>query len=510
MCDDLKVFKIIFYSIAGLIMAGCAGVLVLAFQPSLTEQIADKLNGSGTKMEGGLYTDVQPGININWVNGGDRVNYEIPGSRPGRTPESVSGRTGYEAVKEEAEQVFPEESDSTAGAAPVGNTGAGLTFDEEFYPYYAMLNSDMQQLYCQIYANGQGLIQTFAPVVPVTIGQIKNVYEAVYNDHPEMFWLDGGYSCKYLQDGSCVEITLKFNSTASNLEAAKQDFQLYASRILSGAAALGTNAEKEQYAHDGLMLATDYDVNAPMNQSAYSALVQGRSVCAGYARAYQYLLQQLGIPCYYCTGYAGEDHAWNIVKLDGVYYNVDVTWDDTDPSTYDYYNKSDSALASTHMRTGLSVYLPACVSGFSSNTDENAAGTSDIAEFINPNPSEPLRWEGNPNSNIDTGLTAEEKKQQNLEIAGITEDEVRETMDEYYKDCLKQLIEVGKGDKQFANVIPESLWSTVEQVYTDGTYWKNYVEEALKELEAENYVIRLQVMRLGGGYYRVYHNVYTY
>ncbi len=510
MCEDLKIVKIIFYSIAGLIMAGCAGVLVLAFQPSLTEQIADKLNGSGTKMEGGVYTDVQPGININWVNGSGRVNYVIPDSRPGRAPASVSGRTDCDPIKEEAQQVPPEEEDSAAGTAPVGNTGAGLTFDEEFYPYYAMLNSDMQQLYCQIYANGQSLVQTFGPVVPVNIAQIKNVYEAVYNDHPEMFWLEGGYSCKYLPDGSCVEITLKYNQTASNLEAAKQDFQLYALRILSGAGAMGTNTEKEQYAHDGLMLAADYDVNAPMNQSAYSALVQGKSVCAGYARAYQYLLQQLGIPCYYCTGYAGEDHAWNIVKLDGNYYNVDVTWDDTEPSTYDYYNKSDRAFAATHMRTGLSVYLPACVTGFGQDTEEDAGITSDIAEFINPNPSEPLRWEGNPNSNIDMGLTAEEKKQQNLEIAGITEDEVRETMDEYYKDCLRLLKEVGKGDKQYDNVIPESLWNTVEQAYLNGDYKKKYVDEALKELEAEHFVIRIQIKRLGGGYYRIYHNVYTY
>ena len=144
------------------------------------------------------------------------------------------------------------------------------------------------------------------------------------------------------------------------------------------------------------------------------------------------------------------------------------------------------------------------------NTDENTEEISDIAEFINPNPSEPLRWEGNPNSNVDMGLTAEEKKQQNLEIAGITEDEVRETMDEYYKDCLKLLKDVGKGDKQYANVIPESLWNSVEQAYSTGAYRKGYVDEALKELGVENFVIRLQIERLGGGYYRVYHNVYTY
>ena len=97
-----------------------------------------------------------------------------------------------------------------------------------------------------------------------------------------------------------------------------------------------------------------------MNQSAYSALVEGKSVCAGYARAYQYLMQRLGIPCYYCTGFAGEDHAWNIVGLDDGYYNVDVTWDDTPGGEYDYFNKTDEDYADTHVRRDLSVNLPKC------------------------------------------------------------------------------------------------------------------------------------------------------
>ena len=69
------------------------------------------------------------------------------------------------------------------------------------------------------------------------------------------------------------------------------------------------------YVHDRLISRISYSKAATMNQSAYSALVGGKTVCAGYARAFQYLMQKLGIPCYYCTGFAGENHAWNIIKL---------------------------------------------------------------------------------------------------------------------------------------------------------------------------------------------------
>lgn len=523
----MKIIKGIFYGIAALIMAVCTMVLVCAFNPSLTGVLAEKMGNGPVASSGGLYGGVSPGVNARWMEGRGKTGYEIPDSRPGDPPASVSGRSGYEPVQEDARQVRPEE---TGGLPGTGDTGSGLSFDEEFYPYYAMLNSDMQQLYCQIYANAQQLAASFSPVVPVTVGQLKSVFEAVYNDHPQLFWLETGYSCKYLEDGGCVEIILKYNAAADNLGEAKQDFEAYARMILSGAWELGSDADVERYVHDMLMQMVVYDLRAPMNQSAYSALVQGRSVCAGYARAYQYLMQLLGIPCYYCTGYAGENHAWNIVRLDGAYYNVDVTWDDTEPATYDYFNKSDRQYAPTHMRTGLSVYLPACVtdgeSGASAGEGEpeelsasDAAGEpayeSRIADLINPNPMEPLRWQGRgqvstPSSDTVSVPSTEDKRQANLDEAGITADEVRDNMADYYEECGKLLEHVGAGDKQFSVVVPESLWNAVEQAYINGDHWKNYVDEVLELLGVDNFVIQLVPERLGEGYYRVYHNVYTY
>ena len=106
-----------------------------------------------------------------------------------------------------------------------------------------------------------------------------------------------------------------------------------------------------------------YDLRAPNNQSAYSALVTGASVCAGYAKAFQYIMMKLNIPCYYCVGFAGEDHAWNLIRLDGKFYNVDVAWDDPEGNeagtyNYDYFNLSDRAILKDHRRTEMAVYLP--------------------------------------------------------------------------------------------------------------------------------------------------------
>ena len=272
------------------------------------------------------------------------------------------------------------------------------------------------------------------------------------------------------------------------------------------------------------MKKAEYDTSADMNQSAYSALVNGQTVCAGYARAFQYLMQQLNIPCYYCTGYSGQDHAWNIIKLEQKYYNVDVTWDDTTPSTYDYYNKSDAEFADTHVRKGLSVYLPVCGSnldaGFDSDADSDSGFSGDDVGqnetdsenyLINPNPQEPISWQSTWNGNSEQNTNSDEEKEASVEEklaeAGITEDEVLSTLKDYYADCLVQMVEVGAGEGQFTNVIPEELWATIESVYNDNSFHKGYVDEALKKLEMENFAIQLQAQRLGGGYYRLYHNI---
>ena len=517
----MKVIKKFLLFLSFLLVAVCLGILVCAMNPALTASLAEKVQqmqkesdgidlpadmGSQSTGAGGTAKPVnQPGLRPDWAPDSGGI-YEIPGQSPKEPPEEVSGRNGYEPTRQEAEQIPQEEADNLNNILATGALGDELTFSEEFYPYYAMLEEDMKLLYKQIYANANELTASFTPVVQVNVDSLKNVFEAVCNDHPELFWIETGYSCKYLKNGVCVEITLKYNNTADRLEEAKAMFENCAEKILSGAETLGTEYEKEKYVHDALRILTEYDADAKNSQSAYSALVDGESVCAGYARAFQYLMQKQGIPCYYCTGYSGEDHAWNIVKLDGVYRNVDVTWDDTDPATYNYFNKTDEEFAPTHVRTGLSVYLPACTGGGEQNPGNETESTESAVSTPLPTP---MSWKDRGKLN---GGTASDKKDDSKDKAeaGVSDEEIVETLDKYYEDCKKQLKSAGAGDISFNNVIPETLWSSIERAYSDGSYWKGYVEETLKELKVENFAIQLQVQRLGGGYYRLYHNILTY
>lgn len=346
-------------------------------------------------------------------------DYVLPEQSEIVVPENVSGRNGYQQVQENSEQIDDEAAGELQNYLDTGYAGDGLDFDAVRYPYYAMLDNRGKSIYRQIYANAKEVYPVFMPVEQVTLDQLRNIFSAVYNDHPELFWLETAYSCKYRRDGSCVEIELQFNRTVQNLDDARAVFEGNASQIVSEAQNLSNDYEKEKFVHDELIEKVSYNLGAEMNQSAYSALVNGQTVCAGYARAYQYLLQQLGIPCYYCTGYAGERHAWNIVALDDGYYNVDATWDDSGNGQYDYFNKTDADYASSHIRQELSVYLPPCNGSIYRNLEQNP----------------------------------EESGLRSITDLEMTEEQVLTDMESYYGNCYDQILQNGLGSYTFYNVI---------------------------------------------------------
>lgn len=286
--------------------------------------------------------------------------YEAPSESDIKVPEAVNGKAGYQPITEKSEALPDAEGGEYTSTLGYGETGDGLFFDANLYPYYHMIDQKGQHLYRQIFANATVMNAAFVPIEAVPVSQLKNVVMAVYNDHPELFWLNTIFTCKYDQNKICAELELEFNMTKEELATASTEFFNTTNNLLTQVENLGTPYEKERRLHDMLIERIEYEKGADKNQSAYSALVEGKSVCAGYARAYQYLMQRLGIPCYYCTGFAGTDHAWNIVALDDGYYNVDLTWDDTPGGEYDYFNRTDSDYAGTHVRRDLSVNLPKC------------------------------------------------------------------------------------------------------------------------------------------------------
>ena len=435
------------------------------------------------QQEGGLTSDEVLGLNGDLAHTGqgkDGKEQEAFKETETKQPEAVAGRGGYVPVQGESEQVDDKEAEELREQYTYGETGEGLDFDPVYYPYYAMLDGKQQALYRQIYANTDAVNGIFNPVEEVSQEQLKNVFMAVFNDHPELFWLDTAYRGKFDRKGSCVEIVLQFNRLVDDLDKAKAKFQEEAEAILAEARKLETDYEVEVYIHNALLDKIDYDLRAPLNQSTYSGLVNGKTVCAGYARSFQYLMMQLGIPCYYCTGYAGEAHAWNIVELDGDYYNADATWDDTEPNTFDFFNKTDAEFGENHRREDLSVRLPAC------------NGT----RYANRESSPRQPGQGTSQSNART-----------LEEAGFLEENVLTNLQAYYDDCYRQIMEQG-GSCTFQNVVEDSgLWMQCYDAYNSDDYSSGYMDRIFTDLGVTGCSVDIEAEPLRDGRFLLRHTV---
>lgn len=520
----MKFIKRLFLFICAIVMLAGISVTILAFNPSITNTLAEKLYGNkqennnttneittiesgdslpseslseeesiSSSVEGeGEDSNLQETSDINDLQEINNIiqnpfpekpSYTPPALETVKAPSEVGGKTGFTPVQEEKQELKDREIEDLASQSDYGQTGDDYSFDAVFYPHYYMLDDTLKHVYRQIYANALALYPTFQPIEQINISALKSVFEAVYNDHAELFWLKSGYLCKYNKNGICAEITLQFYETADNLAVSQESFQNSANTILSVAENLATEYQKEKYVHDTLLNQIEYNLAANMNQSAYSALVNGQTVCAGYARAFQYLMQQLGIPCYYCTGYSGQNHAWNIIQLEGDYYNVDTTWDDTNPNTYDYFNKTDADFAADHMRQNLSVYLPAC-NGEKYRDLENPP----VQETVPEESLEP----------VDTRRTLEE--------AGVTVEDVAEDMENYYKQCYDYLTHGQLGTIQFEIAIPASLWDELVQDYTSKEYETEY-EKAMEVLGASQCAFEIQAEELQGDYYLLMHSI---
>lgn len=101
-----------------------------------------------------------------------------------------------------------------------------------------------------------------------------------------------------------------------------------------------SQVEKELAVNDWMVFNAQYDpaelTNGPVgtpdpdNANPYGFLVNGLGICLGYSNTFQLFMDALGIPCLTVHGSAhgGEEHAWNLVELEGDWYAVDVTWND--------------------------------------------------------------------------------------------------------------------------------------------------------------------------------------
>ena len=150
----MKVVNKIMIGIAVLCLLLCGGILVFALNPDMTSSLAQKLYGNtvdmppGTEETGEGQTSGNGNISVTLPNGmpGEMNGYVAPSMDQMQIPEDVSGRTGFTPVQPEEQQIPDQEAQNLKETLGSGETGEGLSFSAEEYPYYQMLSENQQSV----------------------------------------------------------------------------------------------------------------------------------------------------------------------------------------------------------------------------------------------------------------------------------------------------------------------------------------------------------------------------
>lgn len=244
-------------------------------------------------------------------------------------------------------------------------------FGSNYYAYGTLTNSEKL-----VYNQMADCLMNYREEVTIstTVEEEADLaFQCLISDHPEIFWTSAYELVTYHLSGIDSQYVFKPVYTMS-VEEIKQYQKQIEEAVWQCLDKIPQNAdtyEAVKYLYEYIILNTDYNKKAENNQNICSVFLEHESVCMGYSKAFQYLLQKCGIEAVTVSGESEEEaHAWNLVKLDENYYYVDVTWGDpefsaveeigTDYLDYSFFCMTTRDLLKTHKIDNI-FPLPDCV-----------------------------------------------------------------------------------------------------------------------------------------------------
>ena len=248
--------------------------------------------------------------------------------------------------------------------------------EEVLYYGYQSLSKEEQKVYRQI---AEGLEQQEAEIriTPLSEERLMTVFNMVMIDHPEYFWIEGEFQYTTVEDlnentKTAIQLMPVYTVEKEQTESLKQQIEQQADAWIAEIDASFDAYEKIKSVYELLIREVEYDETSFYNQTIQSVFLEKKTVCMGYAKATQYLLNKMGIFCTLVTGNildeTSSSHAWNLVQIGENYYYVDTTWgspgynaqgDREDAISYSYLCCSDKIISATH-KANEDILLPSC------------------------------------------------------------------------------------------------------------------------------------------------------
>ena len=186
---------------------------------------------------------------------------------------------------------------------------------------------------------------------------LSDIFFELRLDHPELFWA-ASFKYKYYADSPNLIFIPEYLFEKSKIKDHQKAMNARVEKLARPAAKL-SETEKEKYIHDFICENIHYDkLKKPYSHEIIGPLGHGVGVCEGIAKSVKILCDALGIWC--MIALCGNNpekgikyrHTWNIVRIDGQFYHLDATFDNTlshmGPVRYDYFNLDDGKVFRDH------------------------------------------------------------------------------------------------------------------------------------------------------------------
>lgn len=254
---------------------------------------------------------------------------------------------------------------------------------EERY-YYSLMNDEWKSYYRMLDEAVRHLDASVYFPADITKDGKQRLYFIYMMDTPELFFLSKTVTIYHRGDGtSGFRFSYSVGRGAGEFcgygyalpeindalrEKIRQKKEKFDDAVYAITNTIPANAPavvKERMIYDAILKSSAYNLPAAMgnqsavggawdglasdNWTAYGILVNHTGVCESYSEAFQTLCNAVGINCTGIEGSAGGGHKWNAVKLDGEWYQCDITFDDPigsdpDDAHHTYFNLTDARM----------------------------------------------------------------------------------------------------------------------------------------------------------------------
>ncbi len=165
----------------------------------------------------------------------------------------------------------------------------------------------------------------------------------IFDAYPEAWAVNEKVSIQ-TQGSKAKAVIIKYDYTKDKQLLIQREIDDVVKKAVAIANTFQTDYDKAKAVYDFLIDSYDYDWSLTKTKE-YELFETGEGVCTAYSLAYKDIMQELGIPC--LTVSSSEiAHMWNVVQIDGEWYNVDVSWGDiytaeSESFRYENFMKSD-------------------------------------------------------------------------------------------------------------------------------------------------------------------------